>query len=293
MIGKIIKGIGGFYYVHVPGNGVYECRARGLLRKENIKPLIGDNAEIALISEEDKTGHVEKILPRSNHLDRPTVANLDQAVIVFAVTQPEPNYNLLDRFLVMVEQNNIKAIICFNKIDILEKEKVAAIIEKYEKTGYNVVTTSSLEGGQGIQGLKNSLYGKTTVFAGPSGVGKSSILNLIQDEMVLETGEVSKKIGRGRHTTRHAELICFHEDSYVVDTPGFSSLDVTSLEPSELKYYFIEFEKYEPYCRFNGCNHLNEPNCGIKSAVEDGDISKSRYNSYLQLMEELSQIKKW
>lgn len=292
MIGKIIKGIGGFYYVHIPGNGVYECRARGVLRKKKIKPLIGDNVEIIVLEEKDKLGNLERILPRDNHLVRPTVANIDQAVIVFAVTQPEPNYNLLDKFLVMIESNDIEAMICFNKIDILSEDKVKVIIEKYENTGYRVVTTSSLEG-HGIEELTKSLYGKTTVFAGPSGVGKSSILNLIQHEMVLETGVVSEKIGRGKHTTRHAELICFHDSSYVVDTPGFSSLNIDELDPDQLKYYFIEFATYEPYCKFNGCNHLNEPTCGVKDAVAEGEISESRYLSYTQLMDELKSIKKY
>lgn len=292
MIGKIIKGIGGFYYIHVPAGSLYECRAKGILRLEKIKPLIGDNVEMTVLDEREKLGNVDKILPRRNHLIRPTVANIDQAVIVFAVTQPEPNYNLLDRFLVMIESKDIDAIICFNKIDILSQEKVATIIEKYEKTGYKVFTTSSIEG-HGIEELKQSLYGKTTVFAGPSGVGKSSILNLIQDEMVLETGVVSVKIGRGKHTTRHAELICFHDDSYVVDTPGFSSLTIDELEADDLKYCFIEFANFEPYCKFNGCNHINEPKCGVKDAVAEGNISQSRYLSYTQLMEELQRIKKY
>lgn len=292
MTGKIIKGIGGFYYVHVPGKGIYECRARGIFRKEKQKPLIGDNVVIAVVDEVEKIGNVEEILERENHLIRPTVANIDQAVIVFAVSQPDPNYNLLDRFLVMIEEQDIDALICFNKIDILPKDEVDAVIQAYEKTGYKVVSTSSLEG-HGIEELRTSLYGKTSVFAGPSGVGKSSILNLIQSEQVLETGSVSEKIGRGKHTTRHAELICFHDDSYVVDTPGFSSLSIETIEASDLKYYFKEFEDFEPYCRFNGCNHLSEPQCGVKDAVDKGDIASSRYLSYTQLMEELNNIKKW
>lgn len=291
MTGKIIKGIGGFYYVHVPGDGIYECRARGIFRKEGIKPLIGDNVAIAVVDEVEKIGNVEEILSRDNHLIRPTVANIDQAVIVFAVSQPEPNYNLLDRFLVMIEEKDIDALICFNKVDILTSDQVSDIIDKYEHTGYKVVTTSSLEG-HGIEELRSSLYGKTSVFAGPSGVGKSSILNLIQTEQVLETGSVSEKIGRGKHTTRHAELICFHDDSYVVDTPGFSSLNIETIEAEELKYYFIEFENFEPYCRFNGCNHLSEPDCGVKDAVQEGKISESRYLSYTQLMEELKNVRK-
>ncbi len=292
MTGKIIKGIGGFYYVHVPGRGVYECRARGIFRKEKIKPLIGDNVIIHVVDEDEKVGNVEEIQDRNNYLIRPTVANIDQAVIVFAVTQPAPNYNLLDRFLVMIEEKDIDAVVCFNKVDILDEDQVNDIIEKYEHTGYKVFTTSSIEG-HGIDELKNALYGKTNVFAGPSGVGKSSILNLIQDEMVLETGSVSEKIGRGKHTTRHAELISFHDDSYVVDTPGFSSLSIEHIEPEALKYYFIEFEKFEPTCRFNGCNHMSEPDCGVKQAVENGEISDTRYQSYTQLMGELKSIKKY
>jgi ribosome biogenesis GTPase len=285
MIGKIIKGIAGFYYVHVPKEGVFECKARGIFRKEKIKPLIGDNVEIVVGDLIEKKGNIEVILPRRNHLVRPTVANLDLAVIVFAVSHPEPNYNLLDRFLVMIEEKDIDAIICFNKIDILTEDQLQEITEIYNKTGYKVFMTSSISD-KGIEALTEQLYDKTSVFAGPSGVGKSSILNLIQSEMILETGVVSEKIGRGKHTTRHAELICFHDDSYVVDTPGFSSLDIEHIEADNLKLYFREFATYEPYCKFKGCNHINEPICGIKDAVKDGDISRSRYTSYIQLVEE-------
>ncbi|BCS89370.1 ribosome small subunit-dependent GTPase A [Pseudodesulfovibrio sediminis] len=286
MTGKIIKGVGGFYCVHVPGKGVYECRARGIFRKDKIKPLIGDNVDMALVDDAKKIGNIEKIFDRDNSLNRPTVANLDQAVIVFAVSQPEPNYNLLDRFLVMVEANGIDAIICFNKIDILSIKQVDTIVREYEKIGYAVLPTSSIKD-QGIGELKALLYGKTTVFAGPSGVGKSSILNLIQDEMVLETGSVSDKNSRGKHTTRHAELICFHDDSYVVDTPGFSSLESEEMEANQLKHYFREFVEYESECKFSSCLHLNEPKCGVKEAVAAGHISESRYASYKQLVDEL------
>lgn len=292
MTGKIIKGIGGFYYVHIQGHGIYECKAKGIFRKEKIKPLIGDNVEISILDVDEKLGNIDRILKRSNQLIRPTVANIDQAVIVFAVSRPEPNYNLLDRFLVMIEEKGIEAVICFNKIDILDPEAVSAIIAKYEKTGYKVFSTSSLEN-NGIDSLREALYNKTTVFAGPSGVGKSSILNLIQSETVLETGSVSEKIGRGKHTTRHAELMCFHDDSYVVDTPGFSSLVIEHIDQDQLKYYFREFDLFEPYCKFKGCNHINEPQCGIKDAVNDGDISESRYVSYTQLLNELKDIKRW
>lgn len=287
MTGKIIKGVSGFYYVHVPGKGVYECKARGILRKEKIKPLIGDNVEMALVDEAKKVGNVERILQRTNHLIRPAVANIDQTVIVFSLNQPEPNFNLLDSFLVMIESKGIDVIICFNKSDLISSNQVDDIAHKYKQIGYDVVSTSTTEG-HGIMDLKTALYGKTSVFAGPSGVGKSSILNLIQDEMILRTAEVSEKIGRGKHTTRHVQLICFHDDSYVVDTPGFSSLTIEDMQADQLKYHFREFYTYEPHCKYIGCNHLNEPQCGIKVAVANGNIAESRYLSYTQLFEELT-----
>ncbi|XPV77558.1 MAG: ribosome small subunit-dependent GTPase A [Desulfovibrio sp.] len=291
MVGKIIKGIGGFYYVHVPGDGVYECRARGKFRKQKIKPLIGDIVELAILDEENKVGNVEKIKERQNHLTRPTVANLDQAIIVFAASHPTPHPKILDRFLAIVESKYIPAIICFNKVELVPEEQLKPLIDIYEKIGYKVICTSVKEN-RGIDELKGLLYEKTSVFAGPSGVGKSSMLNLIQDKMVLETGEVSGKIGRGKHTTRHSELICFHDDSYVVDTPGFSSFNIEEIGADEIKHCFAEFETYEPYCMFGGCSHLNERDCGIKDAVENGDIAESRYRSYTEFMDELIPLKK-
>lgn len=291
MTGKIIKGVGGFYSVHVPGIGIYECRARGVFRKKRIKPLIGDAVRIAVVDAETKVGNIEHIFERTNHLIRPTVANLDQAVIVFAVSQPAPNLNLLDRFLAVVAAKEIDALVCFNKADLVPAKQVDRLVAVYEKVGYTAVATSFVEN-TGIDTLKTELYGKTTVFAGPSGVGKSSILNLIQDETVLETGTVSEKIGRGKHTTRHAELLCFHENSYVVDTPGFSSLAIHEIGSERLKHCFREFDVHEPYCKFTGCNHLNEPDCGIRNAVTNGDIPETRYASYTQLMEELSTFRR-
>ncbi len=287
MKGKIIKGISGFYFVNVPGQGIYECKARGIFRKKEIRPLIGDNVEITLVNEKKKIGNVSKILPRINHLDRPAVANLDQMVIVFSLRQPDPNLTLLDGFLVMLEARNIEAIICFNKTDLLQDGEIDELISMYSRIGYDVVGTSFAEV-SGIDQLKQLLFEKTSVFAGPSGVGKSSILNLIQEETVLETGTISQKIGRGRHTTRHVELICFDENSYVVDTPGFSALSLEDIEADNLKYLFKEFYNYEPDCKYKGCNHLNEPQCGIKDAVAEGKISENRYLSYTFMMEELS-----
>ena len=287
MKGKIIKGISGFYSVNVPGQGVYECKARGIFRKKEIRPLIGDNVEITLVNAEKKIGNVSKILPRNNHLDRPAVANLDQMVIVFSVRQPDPNLTLLDGFLVMLEAKNIEAIICFNKTDLLERDTIDDISQLYRQIGYDVVETSFTQS-TGIDELKQLLMEKTSVFAGPSGVGKSSILNLIQKETVLETGTISDKIGRGKHTTRHVELICFDHNSYVVDTPGFSSLSLEAIDADSLKYLFKEFYTYEPDCKYIGCNHLNEPQCGVKEAVEEGKIAENRYYSYTFILEELS-----
>lgn len=290
MVGKIIKGIAGFYSVRVPGKGVYECKARGVFRKEKIKPLIGDSVEIAVVDEAGMLGNVEKILDRHNQLTRPAVANLDQAVIVFAVSQPDPNYDLLDRFLVMTDAKGIDALICFNKIDLLPGGQLDTIVGVYERIGYTVVSTSFREG-RGIEELKTALHGKTSVFAGPSGVGKSSILNLVQDEMVLKTGAVSGKIGRGKHTTRHVELICFDDESYVVDTPGFSSLNMDGIGVDQLKHAFREFADHEPYCKFTGCNHLNEPQCGVRKAVASGEITQIRYESYTELLDEVNSLR--
>lgn len=292
MNGKIIKGIAGFYYVHVPTKGIYECRARGVFRNENIKPLIGDNVSIGVLENEDKKGNILKILARKNELVRPLVANIGQVIIVFAANNPKPNFNLLDRFLIMTERKGIKAIVCFNKIDTASEDEVKIIKEIYIKAGYTVYLTSA-KNNIGIDVLKESLYDTTTVFAGPSGVGKSSLLNLIQSEVELETGEISKKIKRGKHTTRHAELICFHKNSYVVDTPGFSSLNIDEIDKDELKEYFIEFAKYEHQCKFNTCRHLSEPKCGVKEAIKNNKIAESRYNSYSILYEELDNIRRW
>lgn len=292
MVGKIIKGIAGFYYIHVPEKGIYECKARGVFRNKKIKPLIGDNVEIDVLENETMKGNILEILPRKNSLVRPTVANIDQVVIVFAVENPKPNFNLLDKFLIMAEKENIEVIICFNKVDTVTDEEVEDIKQIYKDTGYNVLMTSAVKD-VGISVLRDILYDKTTVFAGPSGVGKSSILNLIQSVEELETGEVSQKIKRGKHTTRHATLLAFDKDSYVVDTPGFSSLYINEIEKDDLKNYFIEFKRYEDQCKFYGCNHISEPCCAVKDAIENGEISRSRYESYKLLYNELKDIRRW
>ena len=270
MQGKIIKGIAGFYYVNVVESGLYECKAKGSFRKNGIKPLVGDEVELEVLDEEEKIGNVTKILPRKNELIRPAVANIDQALVVFAVTEPKPHYNLLDRFLVMMERKEIPVILCFNKTDLAEHPEIAELEEVYASCGYPVLFT-----------------------AGPSGVGKSSLINLLQSGVQMETGSISRKIARGKHTTRHSELIMISPDSYIMDTPGFSSLYVNDFEKEELKYYFPEFSPYEGKCRFNGCDHIHEPGCAVKEAVESGAIHKIRYEDYTEMYRELKEKKRY
>ena len=291
MQGKIVKGIAGFYYVHVVGFGIYECRARGIFRKENKKPLVGDNVEIEILDDKDMEGNLVKILPRKNELIRPAVANVDQALVVFAAAKPDPHFNLLDRFLVMMEAKGIRTVLCFNKEDIAGESRITELKEIYENCGCRVIFTSALKK-QNIEEVKDVLQGSTTVVAGPSGVGKSSLINLLQSGVKMETGEISRKIERGRHTTRHSELITLNEDSYIMDTPGFSSLYVNDFEKEELKYYFPEFTTYNDQCRFHGCDHVHEPGCAVKEAVDQGKIHEIRYRDYLEMYQEQQEKEK-
>lgn len=291
MQGKIIKGIAGFYYVNVVESGVYECKAKGVFRKEKIKPLVGDNVRIEILDEENKTGNIVEIFPRKNELIRPAVANIDQALVVFAVTKPTPHFNLLDRFLVMMERKEIPVVLCFNKKDIATSPEIAELEAIYEKCGYPIVFTSALEQ-ENIEEIRRLLLKKTTAIAGPSGVGKSSLINLLQNQVQMETGTISRKIERGKHTTRHSELIAVDADSYIMDTPGFSSLYVNDFEKEELKYYFREFASYEGQCRFQGCDHVHEPGCAVKEALEEGKIHPVRYKNYLEMYTELKEKKR-
>lgn len=293
MQGKIVKGIAGFYYVHAAEtDSVYECKAKGIFRKDNVKPLVGDNVEMDVLDEEKKLGNIAEILPRKNALIRPAVANIDQALVIFSMTKPEPNLNLLDRFLLMMRQQGENCIICFNKTDISDEKEQERLTAVYEKSGCQVLFVSAKEK-QGMDRLRALLKGKTTTVAGPSGVGKSSIVNELQSEITMETGAVSEKIERGKHTTRHAELLAAGEDTYIFDTPGFSSLGMFDLEKEDLKAYYPEFEEYENTCRFLGCVHVNEPDCKVKEAVEQGLISRERYENYKMLYEELKQRKRY
>ena len=290
--GKIIKGIAGFYYVRVVESGVYECKAKGIFRKDNQKPLVGDNVEIQVLDEKEKLGNLEVILPRQNELVRPAVANVDQALLVFAVKKPKPHFHLLDHFLVMLEQMGIPAILCFNKSDLSDREEKDELLERYRASSYPLVFASAKKE-ENIQELRQLLIGKTTTIAGPSGAGKSSLINLLSPEAEMETGSISRKIDRGRHTTRHSELFCIEEDSFIVDTPGFSSFYLSDLEKEDLKYCFPEFAPYEGKCSFQGCSHIHEPDCAVKQAVEEGKIARGRYDSYVEFYREIQEKKRY
>jgi len=284
--GKIIKGIGGFYYVDTE-NGLYECRARGIFRKNKITPLVGDRVGISVVDEENKKGVVEEIEERDTELVRPPIANVDKALIVFAIKNPSPNLSLLDRFIVLAEKENLEIVIVFTKVDLdTDGELLEELKNIYEVSGYKVIPVSN-KLKLNIDKIKEELKENTVVFAGPSGVGKSSLLNEVDKNFELKTGEVSDKIKRGKHTTRHAELLKLECGGMVADTPGFSSLTLDDIEESELKEYFIEFGNHDE-CRFGSrCIHENEPSCSVKEAVENGEISKIRYDSYIQLLNEI------
>ena len=308
MRGKIIKGIAGFYYVHVPLepvpleqalpdgssmlSSVYACKARGVFRSQKQKPLVGDDVEITVLEETKREGTIERLLPRRRSLIRPAVSNVDQAVVLFAAAEPEPNLHLLDRFLVYLEWQEVPAIVCFNKSDLADPAKLKELTGIYTSCGYPVYGIS-VKKQEGIEELHSLFSGKTTVLAGPSGVGKSSLTNLLAPEAEMETGQVSEKIKRGRHTTRHSELFALGGQSYLMDTPGFASLELSGIEKEELWQYFPEFAAYEPYCRFKGCVHIGERECGVKDAVTEGEVAGSRYQSYRLLYEEIGQQKKY
>lgn len=292
MQGKIMKGIAGFYYVHVEGKGVYECKAKGIFRKEGIKPLVGDNVELDVLDDAEMLGNIRCILPRKSALVRPAVANVDQALILFAIVKPNPNFNLLDRFLIRMERQGLPTIVCFNKEDIAAPEEKDALKRAYETCGYRVLFLSVQEN-RGVDEVRKMLAGKTTTLAGPSGVGKSSLINRLSPETHMETGEISQKIERGRHTTRHSQIIALGKGTYIMDTPGFTSLDISEITKEELGGYYPEFRSYEPFCKFRGCAHINEPDCKVKEAVEEGAIARVRYENYKVLYQELKEIRRY
>ncbi len=292
MEGKIIKGIAGFYYVHVKTFGLYECKAKGIFRNQKIKPLVGDDVIIDVIDETGKIGNITDIRERKNELIRPAVVNVDQAVVIFAAAEPSPNLNLLDRILILMIKQQVSTVICFNKKDIVTEKEIGFLREIYLKCGRQVIFTSTFTE-DGIGALRELVKDKTTVLAGPSGVGKSSIINKLHPDANMETGVISEKIKRGRHTTRHSELFYIQDNTFIMDTPGFSSLYIHDIEKEELKEFYAEFQEYEDSCRFHGCVHLNEPGCSVKQALSDGKISKIRYGNYRDIYEELKNRKKY
>lgn len=286
--GRIVRLLSGFYDVATP-DGVVTCRARGILRKQHITPLVGDMAEITI---EKGKGMVEAVLPRRNSFVRPAVANVDALVIFAANVNPITEPFLIDRVAAIAGDQNVEVLLCVNKCDLDPAEK---LIDIYTKAGFRVFPTSA-ETGQGVAELRAALQGKLCAFTGNSGVGKSSILNRIAPELALETGEVSEKLGRGRHTTRHVELYRLDEQTYICDTPGFSSFDTDQMDvilKENLQYAFPDFESFVGNCQFHDCSHRKEPGCAVRQAVEDGAVQPSRYESYRKLYEKACQIKQW
>lgn len=287
--GRIIKGVGGFYYVNVEED-IIECRARGIFREQKITPLVGDIVRIR-ISTEDNSGYIEEIMDRNSELIRPPVANVTQVVVVASVKNPELNTWLVDKILVMAEEKNLNITICINKAD-LDLQRSEELKCLYSNAGYTVILTSKITG-LGIEELRNKLKDNINVFAGPSGVGKSSLLNTLNPLFKLETGDVSRKTQRGKHTTRHVELLKLEKNTFILDTPGFSSFELDFIEDyRDLRHYFRDIEKYNGKCGFNSCIHLNEPKCAVKDAVGDGKLSRERYENYLLILDELKNRKR-
>lgn len=281
MEGLILKGIGGFYYVK-SGNNIIECKARGKFRNKNLVPLVGDKVKI---NYENGKGIIEDIYERDSELIRPAVANVTQAIIVFTVKEPDINSDLINKFILQCEYKNLKIVICFNKIDLLSNYKYHPVVKMILDAGYDVIFTNAKKN-VGLDQIKNKINGEISVICGPSGVGKSTILNELIGYSLMEVGDVSNKLGRGKHTTRHSEIVEAY-GGFIVDTPGFSSVSIDYLASEELKYYFPEFNNYNHKCKFRGCLHYKEPNCIVKELVEKGIINKMRYDFYTNVLNEL------
>jgi ribosome biogenesis GTPase / thiamine phosphate phosphatase len=287
--GKIVKALSGFYYVlH---NGVMiQCRGRGVFRKNKITPLVGD--EVVFQAENEREGYIMEVKERKNELVRPPIANVDQAILVFSAVEPGFSTVLLDRFLVLVEYNHIKPLICITKMDLTndnEKQAINEYADHYRNIGYEVLLTSS-ETEAGIEGLTPHVEDKISVFAGQSGVGKSSLLNVLRPDLELKTNDISSHLGRGKHTTRHVELIRIG-NGLIADTPGFSSLEFTDIEAEELTYCFPEMVRESENCKFRACLHISEPKCAVKAAVESQTITQYRYQHYVDFLQEIKERK--
>ncbi|NPC92530.1 ribosome small subunit-dependent GTPase A [Bacillus sp. WMMC1349] len=287
--GKIIKALSGFYYV-LDGDQIIQCRGRGNFRKNKVTPLVGDH--VVYQADNDKEGYLLEIKERDNQLVRPPISNVDQAVLVFSAKEPDFSTSLLDRFLVLVEANQIKPIICITKTDLLSEDGLKEIhqyAEDYRKIGYHVCLVST-KNESGLNDLIPHFKDTITVFAGQSGVGKSSLLNAISPDLQLKTDTISSHLGRGKHTTRHVELI-YTSNGLVADTPGFSSLEFSSIEAEELGDTFLEIAEKSAECKFRGCLHIKEPNCAVKRSVETGEITSYRYDHYVEFLTEIKDRK--
>lgn len=287
--GMIVKALAGFYYVLGDNQQEYQCRARGVFKKKGISPLVGDRVEYSPVGSTE--GVIEDVLPRRVELVRPPIANVDQALLVFSVRKPELNRRLLDRLLVHIERAHLRAFIILTKMDLLENtEQIASDIAPYLKMGYPVMQVAAKQQA-GVDEVRNLLHGRVSVLAGQSGVGKSSLLNALYPDLNLKMGEVSQKLGRGKHTTRHVELISVELDSFIADTPGFSQLEFGSMEPEELDQYFREINEFSKHCYYRGCLHTAEHDCAVIDAVQHGQIDQLRYEHYLGFLNELREAK--
>ncbi len=284
MEGLIIKSLGGFYYVECQ-EGVIQTRGRGILRKDGVTPLVGDIVDIDVFPGDDEEGVLNSVKERKNLFKRPPVANVDLMVVLFSAASPDPNYDIIDRFLVMAESKECQVALCMNKMDLVDDSFLESIVERY--SGAYTVHPMSCRSGLGIEKLNEIVRGKKVALAGPSGAGKSTLAGMLLPQAEIGTGEVSEKTGRGKHTTRHVELFHMPEGGMLFDTPGFTSLDLEDMEPSELDMYYPEFDSFRGQCRFNNCMHLNEPGCAVKEGLETGAIVPERYDTYISNLNEL------
>ena len=290
MRGIIFKGIGGFYYVQTE-KGIIEAKGRGIFKKDGITLAVGDDVEITILEEDETKGVIEKIYPRKNCFIRPPIANVDAFIVVFAAKSPAPNFPVIDKFLVNAEKHGIEPIICINKKDLVSEEEIEEIKKIYD-SAYKVVAISTVTG-EGLEELAALIKDKKAALAGPSGVGKSSILNQLHPSANMETGEVSKKTARGKHTTRHVEIFSIEQGGMIYDTPGFTSFEMPDIELDELKEYYPEFERVHGQCKYDNCYHLKEPECAVRKAVKAGEIHILRYKAYLANMEEIKSKAKY
>ena len=290
MTGKIIKAVAGFYYVACDGR-IITCKAKGIFRNRNIKPMVGDDAEFVITDEAASEGNIEDILPRKNSIVRPAVANVDIALMMMSCAHPAPQLYLLDKYLISMDMQELETAVVFTKCELVS-DRGEAFRRIYEHAGFKAFCLSA-QTGEGLTELLEYIKGRTAVLAGPSGVGKSTLTNRICPDAAMETDDISRRIERGRHTTRHSELFVIDKHTFMCDTPGFTSVLVESLKPDSLRLYMPDLAKYEGKCRFDNCAHIGEPDCSVKAAVESGEFESSRYESYKKLYAQLSDIKRY